>query len=875
MTRPAARAGRPGTSSLTSALVQTDAPAADVGDGTVDRRGSPLGRLAAWITRPTRRRLSTSTPELAGKLTSLLLVAGTVAFVFVQLHPSLLLGPNMDVGGDTAGHVVAVHYFIHEVLARGHLSGWDPQWFDGFPLYVFYFPLPPLLVAGFSLVLPYAVAFKVVTALGPLLMPIGAYTFGRLAGYRRPLPALMAVSTLALLFLYASGTNPQVYVSWNIDGGSIASTMAGEFSYTLGVAAALFFLGVFTYSLRTGRLRWLAAVLFLVTLLCHVVPALFAAAGATVLALCCGTRRSFYSVLLPVGLIGGLLGAFWLLPFGAYLRYSSSMGYARVGHAYQNLVPQNGEMAVPLLALVGLGIAIARRDRVALALAALAAASALGFVLLPSGLVYNGRWLPFWFLTTSLLAAYGVSEAGRAALARARTRPWHATATGLAGGGIGIALFAGWLGVLPFYSTPAAEVNPAPAWASWNYSGYQSKPGWKEFKALVAMLQRAASRHGCGRLDYEYSPNMTDDYGSTLVPMSFPLWTDGCIDTTEGLYYESSTTTDFHFLDQSELSLDSSDPVVGLPYQPTNVADGIRHLQLEGVKYFLANSPAVEQAADADPSLVEVGTSPASAGVIDGLAAGQPAPPGAAWRLYLIRDAPLVTPLSYEPVVERGLSKLGFQSLAISWYQHEQYWPVPIARSGPSSWRREPRGTLVGPGGAVPVASTTVSAVRTTNQSVAFDVTRTGTPLLVKVPYFPSWQASGAEGPYEVTPNLMVVVPRDHHVTLRYGTTAIETTGQVLTLVGAAGVALLLRSAGGPLRATITADGPELPAADGPEPPGAARSSPSAGEPEGGTTGLPEPPAVPGAPTTAELLALDPAVDEPAGSRAAEGEPPW
>ena len=804
-----------------------------------------------------------------------MLVAGTVAFVFFQLQPGLLLGPNMDVGGDTAGHVVAVSYFIHHLLARGHLSGWDPQWFGGFPLYVFYFPLPPLLVAGLSLVLPYAVAFKIVTALGPLLIPVGAYTFGRLAGYRRPLPALMAVSTLALLFLYASGANPQVYVSWNIDGGSIASTMAGEFSYTLGLASALFFLGVFAHSLRTGRLRWLAAALFLVTVLCHVVPALFAAAGATALALCCGTRRSLSSVLVPVGLVGGLLGAFWLLPFGAYLRYSSSMGYARVGHAYQNLVPQNGEQAVQWLALLGLGIAIARRDRVALAIAALAAGSALGFVLLPSGLVYNGRWLPFWFITTSLLAAYGVSEAGRLALTKSRTWPWHAATTGLVSGGVTIALFAGWSGVLPFYSTPAAAVNPVPGWAHWNYSGYQAKPGWKEFKTLVAMLERAATRYGCGRLDYEYSPNMTNDYGSTLVPMSFPLWTNGCIDTTEGLYYESSTTTDFHFLDQSELSLDSSDPVVGLPYQPTDVADGVRHLQLEGVKYFLANSPAIEQAAGADPLLVEVGSSPASADVIDGLAAGQPAPQGAAWRLYLIRDTRLVAPLSYEPVVEAGLSKLRFKSLAISWYQHEQDWPVPIALSGPDTWRREPGGSLVRPGDAVRVAPTTVSAVRTTNQSIAFDVTRTGTPVLVKVPYFPNWQASGAEGPYEVTPNLMVVVPLRHRVTLRYGTTAIETTGKVLTFVGAAGVALLLRPARGPLRPTMTADREDLPVSGGPDLPGAGDADLGESGAGSGTTGFPEPAGNPGSPTTAELLAVDPSADEPTGSPASDPEQQW
>ena len=29
-----------------------------------------------------------------------------------------------------------------DLLPQGRLTGWDPGWYDGFPLYTFYFPLP-------------------------------------------------------------------------------------------------------------------------------------------------------------------------------------------------------------------------------------------------------------------------------------------------------------------------------------------------------------------------------------------------------------------------------------------------------------------------------------------------------------------------------------------------------------------------------------------------------------------------------------------------------------------------------------------------------------------------------------------------------------
>ena len=52
----------------------------------------------------------------------------------------------------------------------------------------------------------------------------------------------------------------------------------------------------------------------------------------------------------------------------------------------------------------------------------------------------------------------------------------------------------------------------------------------------------------------------------------------------------------------------------------------------------------------------------------------------------------------------------------------------------------------------------------------------------MKVSYFPNWHVAGALGPYRVTPNLMVVVPTAHRVTLTYGATTANTVGSVITV---------------------------------------------------------------------------------------------
>ena len=78
----------------------------------------------------------------------------------------------------------------------------------------------------------------------------------------------------------------------------------------------------------------------------------------------------------------------------------------------------------------------------------------------------------------------------------------------------------------------------------------------------------------------------------------------------------------------------------------------------------------------------------------------------------------------------------------------------------------------------------TVSNVEMGDQDLAFDVSKVGTPVLVKMSYFPNWQVDGADGPYRVAPNFMVVVPTSTHVRLHYDTSSLEQLAWLVTLMG-------------------------------------------------------------------------------------------
>ena len=719
-----------------------------------------------------------------------LAVAGATLFVFLACKPNLLFAATTDVGGDNAGHVGAPYFMIHDLLPKGRITGWDPQWFDGFPLYVFYFPLPAVMVAVLNTVFSYAVAFKLVTVLGLVTLPVAAFAFGRLADFRRPVPALMAVATLPFLF----------NTSYTIEGGNFTSTLAGEYSFSLAITSGLLFLGVFARALRTGRLRWLAALLFTITLLCHVVPAIAFAGVAVLLALSRFDRNAF-RVLVPVGAVGALLAAWWLVPFAADLAYTTSMGYTRVEGLRQNFLPL-GYVWVFVPAAAGTVFAILRRDRYPIVFAIAAVASVAAFEWLPAGFIYNGRWVPFWFLFTSLLAAYGVGEFFRGLFGWIELPQAGASVAivlGSLAAAVGAVFAGGIVGVLPGFSPSAGQIQ-VEGWVSWNYTGFEGKTGWPVYQNIVKMLDAAGARYGCGRLQYEYITETNNPFGSTEATMALPYWTHGCMDTVDGVYFESSTTTPFHFLDQAQYSQpgESSNPISYLaPYPQFDVAAGIRHLRASGVRYFLAVSPQVIDQANHDPLLHKIASTPSFTipATINNYPVKNPR-----WTLYLIKGTQLVTPLRYLPEVESGGSVNQWNQTARNWWEAEEYWPVELARSGPPTWPSAKAGTLVPVRRAIAVRPTTVQNVTTTNSTISFTVSRLGTPVLVRTPYFPNWQATGAQGPYDVAPNQMVVIPTAHHVTLTYGTTKADQLGKLLSLVGVVALGSLITLRPPPMR---------------------------------------------------------------------------
>jgi phosphomannomutase len=736
-------------------------------------------------------------------LTTFVVVVLCVAFTFTMLQPSQLLKNTTPTGGDMGAHVWLPAFIKRVFIPHLRLTGWAPDWYSGFPALTYYFPLPMYVIAFASYVIPYNIAFKLVSVAGLVALPVSAWAFGRLARIRFPGPAGLAVGSVVFMF----GREFTIY------GGNIASTMAGEFSFSISLAFAVLFLGLVARGLQDGTHRVKAALVLACTGLCHILPLFFALGGfAVLLLMCLASTRDLQRLkwALPVGVTGGALIAFWALPFEWRLPYATNMGYQKVTNYLHSLFPMH-DMWLFVLATLGFALAIARRNSVGLFLGLMAGLCVLVFRYAPNARLWNARVLPFWFLCLYLLAALAITE-----VAMLVTESVIPDVRSHRAGYIFTPLFvlliaAIWVNY-PLRQLPLGHTNAAgdydwlgitssdssfvKDWVYWNYSGYQNsgKSREAEYFALVAEMKKLGQdpNYGCGQALWEYEPEL-NDMGTPDALMLLPYWTNGCIGSEEGLYYESSASTPYHFLNVAEVSDQPSDPVRGLNYPTTiDVQAGVQHMQMDGDKYFMADTPDVQAQADADPNLLLVGS--VGPYPVQYTTGSTTTTKQVTWKIYKVLGSQLVAPLINQPVVLKNVQSRNphvWLNAAESWYLDSDDWTVVETASGPKSWPRVTAGTTHLP--VTPLPAIQVSDIKQTDESISFNVDQTGVPVVIKESYFPNWQVSGAKEVYRATPNLMVVVPDSDHVTLTYGYTPVDWTGFILSLLGLVGLVVLWR----------------------------------------------------------------------------------
>ena len=684
---------------------------------------------------------------LAGKrhgrmevVSSAVVLALIYALLLWEFPPSLLILPTITAGGDTLSHYAAGTYLREHLLPHGRLVGWMPGNFAGFPLFLFYFPLPFLVIAALSFVAPFPVAFKLGTVAGTFGLPLATLVALRWIGCPFPAPALGALLTLCFLFIESN-------TMW---GGNIPSTLAGEFAYSFSLALLVLFLGALYRGIKTRRQAWTCGVLFALVGFSQGYTMVMAVGLAAFFLVFNRDRLATFQYLVRVYSIGGLLLGFWLLPLIVYLPYTSGWP---ISWQFTSALEPFPIILWPVLggALATAAYAMRRTPGAGGDLEWARQVHYLSFPIVLGVLLYSVaarlHLVDIRFLSMAQFFTTPVAAAGLARVWRVLPRRLHLLALfALAG------LVIRWV---------VAQQTYTPAWIGTNYLGMERAPLWAQYRELNAAL-RGGPRDP--RVMYEHSTKH-EGAGTIRAFEALPLFSGRS--TLEGVYHQSSLSAPFIFYLQSELTMTPSCPFPQYRCSPFAPDRAIPHLVLFNVKEFIAISDEVKTALADQP------------GFRRKLVRGP-------YALYdvLPGDGQYVIPLPFQPAVVRDAD---WKRLAYAWFQRPDWLEVPLILL--SGRQRAPAGALPFHGledapEKIPLTGECHVAEGIQENEIRFETTCPGRPHVIKVSFHPKWRVEGADTIYLASPAFMLVYPTRQHVRLVFDNRWPDYMGWAATACG-------------------------------------------------------------------------------------------
>lgn len=676
-------------------------------------------------------------------ITDVVVISGIVAFLLCYFEPGLLFSKTITTGGDTASHYYTAEYLRTYLLPRGKISGWCQGNLAGFPILQNYFPLPFLLMALLSVVIPPEIAFKIGTVLGTFLLPLCTYLFFRLVRQPHPVPAAGAVFTLPFLFMEGNSM-------W---GGNIPSTLAGTFSYSLGFALAILWLGLAYRAVSEGKGRTGCAIVLAMVGISHGYALLFAVfTSLFFLFRKDGLARSVKTIL-TIHIPALFLMAFWLIPMIFFLPYTTRFSILWIFFDLKQI----GREIFPVILypFIGLGLG--------------AGAWALVKKARSPSEVGLRPWALIWFSAMSGVALYFIGY--RIGLVDIRFLPFLQFFLAVSG-----ALMGSWIGPRPRVAAVSVLLALVMTflwvdhretfirnWIRSNYAGFESRHLWGSYRAANDFLKGTPNDP---RVVYEHSM-IHQGAGTVRAFESLPLFSGRS--TLEGVYIQGSLSVPFIFYLQSEISQQASTPIPDYSYSRFNLDRGIEHLSLFNVGEFIAAESKTKKALQARPDVRLVHR------------AGP-------YEVYSIKGGSgrYVEPVRYRPVLVKGGD---WRRIAYRWFRLGNL-EVPLVFTDPRGEKASERFNVVDvsdldardlPRDPIPPSGPLRETVR--EEEIQIEGATPGRPLMVKVSFHPNWHVEGADRIYLVSPAFMLIYPNAPKVRLYYGRTWPDYAGAAMTVL--------------------------------------------------------------------------------------------
>ncbi len=684
-------------------------------------------------------------PLASLRLLDALLLALLAYLLVDRLDFSLLFQPTIMTGGDSASWYQIALYLKQDLLPHGRIMGWNQDNFLGYPEFQYYFIPPFLLAVLLSYLIPLTISLKIVSVLGILAMPFTVYWALNHIQYRRPVPMIGA--WLSLIFLF--------HERYNMFGANALSTLAGEFSYSFAFLIQVIFMSTMIRGVPANKKLVTNALLLALIGLSHAF--VFLTAALIPLYFWWQKDRCKDTALYAIKLYGlaFLLMAFWTLPMLAQIEYTTPVRMIWSFNSFEQLLSMlNYEILLAALAALVLALVLRYQSAQWQFYLYMILVSALLYLIASALKIPDIRFFPP-LLFFSLMLIIDSSNSLLAKLDNATIPSLALLVLALLTGG-------SWL---------YHQNNNASAWWSWNFSGFETKPAFRD-GSMTTLIDLLKTDDIAPRVAWEksdYNPN----FGSDRVFESLPLFTGR--NTLEGIHYSAALLSKPLTWLLGEYSLTAASPEA-LVYAHYNLDILPARFKMFNISEIIIRSPEMKSLFRESSAFSHLG----DAGELS------------VFKLSGDTGDYVSTP-TYQPQLA-DLTNKDWKARYYTWFQHEENLNNPlVSRHFVDDYNLHLfSDTLISIGNRGRISNTLDTPVPPANIKmkvldgfeISFQTDSPGQPHIIKVAYSPNWTADNGEIIFPISPGLMLIYPQAGNVTLHYGRSNAEYLGLLLSFAG-------------------------------------------------------------------------------------------
>jgi len=701
---------------------------------------------------------------------------GSLLLIFLRIE--LVFSDLLPTGGDMGAHIVPTKFFVTELFNNFKLSGWSHDWFAGYPVYYFYFPLPPIITSLLSFLFPFSISFKTMVLISQVLLVIS-------------IEMLMRKNSKEFSFYgFGVGLLYLLTESFTIFGGNLASSLAGQYSFTYSIAFANF--SIF-YLLKSNH-RYsteIASLLIGLSVLSHLIPFMI---YLPIFAYYFLKSNAKITIKIAAFLFFLFIAMRFSISLFLNLEFTTNMTYTPYTQLSDLVKSDVLPFAIGAIIYVILSSSRTTLKAVAGFELYLVSISIFLFFYGPESALWNGRIVPFFNLGIIILF-FNLLHFDIKNLTKKIQGKYPLIVFILSINSYLMYLYYSKWGNT--YSTTTISINLIillmflisinseksliyttlvsltfgtlsylPHWLNWNFSGYESKNNWSDITTLYEGLDTLEP----GRIMWEPNSDL-NKYGTPMVLMTIPMFTDH--QSVEGLYFDSSITTPFHFLTVSGLAERPSNPVGGLTYINGEFDKGFRLMEELGVDYFIAYTSSIKDKANESENFNFLFSNE----VFNVYSINTK-------KVELVEDSLHIfeSPDFYDRLknaVLRDGSEQSFFEAAYKSFKEELNHKIIENYDESLTVRSEKNTDLL------------ISDLNIQNDLITFKTNKPNQLHLIKVSYFPNWKIKNGYGPFRISPSFMAVIPKDEFVEIKFESSNVEKALNLFSILSLFGALLI------------------------------------------------------------------------------------